>query len=124
MESTTENFQLKCKMCRALLAMSTTKKFLNGHGQPYKIHGTIDENCTTIQENSKMFIDDSHLDDPSFWIVNAIEEQHWTKGKLKCPNCSTKIGSFDFIGDDRCQCGMFTQRKVHLTRGKVDVENC
>ena len=38
----------------------------------------------------------------------------WTKGRLHCPHCSSRIGGFDFIGDSRCH------HPVYLTQSRLD----
>lgn len=48
------------------------------------------------------------------WVTDAINQSSWTKGKLHCPTCQTKVGSFDFVGDKS------QSSPVHLVKSKVD----
>ncbi|KAG9265545.1 E3 ubiquitin-protein ligase RNF180 isoform X3 [Astyanax mexicanus] len=52
------------------------------------------------------------------WISSAINQVHWTVGKLNCQNCGARLGSFNFINCPRCPCGRDTA--VHLSKSRVD----
>lgn len=41
----------------------------------------------------------------------------WTKGKLCCPSCKTRVGGFDFVGSS----GHSSPSPVYIVRSKVDV---
>lgn len=44
----------------------------------------------------------------------------WTKGRLNCPNCEARVGSFDFVSQSTCACGTSVLPAVHLVKSKVD----
>jgi len=46
------------------------------------------------------------------WISQKVEEGGWTKGRLNCPNCQSRIGGFDFVSG--------ADYPVHLIKSKVD----
>ncbi|KAK0425913.1 hypothetical protein QR680_009455 [Steinernema hermaphroditum] len=55
------------------------------------------------------------------WIVTSLEKSGWTKGKLNCPQCAAKIGSFGFIGGSKCSCRKTVIPCIYLVRSSVDV---
>merc|ERR1719357_1672240 len=48
-------------------------------------------------------------------MAEAVQEGGWTKGKLCCPACSTRVGGFDFVSGSTCS------SPVYLTRSRVDL---
>lgn len=54
------------------------------------------------------------------WIYQALTEGCWNKGKLYCPKCQGRIGSFDFISGNKCPCGQFTLPPLHVHCCRVD----
>lgn len=45
----------------------------------------------------------------------------WQKGKLSCPNCNLRVGSFDFICGMKCPCKKFVLPQIHMVKSKVDI---
>nr|XP_047139757.1 E3 ubiquitin-protein ligase RNF180 isoform X2 [Hydra vulgaris] len=54
------------------------------------------------------------------WVNELVNEAEWTKGKLYCPNCKARIGSFDFINIIPCECGAETIPAIYCVKSKVD----
>lgn len=54
------------------------------------------------------------------WIQHCIEEACWTRGKLSCPKCGGRLGSFDFTVQSKCGSGLHVMPCVHLVRSRVD----
>ncbi|XP_065672385.1 uncharacterized protein LOC101239699 isoform X5 [Hydra vulgaris] len=54
------------------------------------------------------------------WVNELVNEAGWTKGKLYCPNCKARIGSFDFINIIPCECGAETIPAIYCVKSKVD----
>ncbi|KAI4879692.1 hypothetical protein NFI96_032020, partial [Prochilodus magdalenae] len=52
------------------------------------------------------------------WILNVINQVHWTVGKLNCQYCGARLGGFNFINCSKCPCGHDTA--VHLSKSRVD----
>lgn len=55
--------------------------------------------------------DDSHL--------SSFQSQ-WTEGKLYCPKCTSRIGSFNFTQGVRCSCFTFIIPAIWIQKCKVD----
>jgi len=88
---------LKCRKCRFLLVEQPPHKILTESSEG--------------QESSNVFnICD---DDLPQWINDAVEEGNWTKGKLSCPSCSSRIGGFDYVTG--------SSLPVYIVRSKVDL---
>lgn len=80
---------LKCAKCRSLLAT-----------------------LGTYADGSNVWnLDQEQL--PTF-VQDAVDQSGWTKGRLNCPSCQSRIGAFDFVGSGS------TDHPVHLIKSKVD----
>eukprot|EP00092_Neocalanus_flemingeri_P106518 GFUD01136677.1.p1 GENE.GFUD01136677.1~~GFUD01136677.1.p1 ORF type:complete len:157 (+),score=45.34 GFUD01136677.1:31-471(+) len=89
---------LKCRKCRFLLLEQPPHKILD-----------ITESSEG-QESSNVFnICDDNLPQ---WINDAVEEGNWTKGKLSCPSCASRVGGFDYVTR--------SSLPVYIVRSKVD----
>jgi len=72
-------------------------------------HKILDK-TESAEESSNVFnICDENLPQ---WINDAIEEGNWTKGKLSCPSCSSRIGGFDYVTR--------SSLPIYIVRSKVD----
>ncbi|XP_071788424.1 uncharacterized protein [Asterias amurensis] len=58
------------------------------------------------------------------WIKTAIEESQWTRGKLACPKCRGRLGSFDFLTPSirHHQDHQGPWSSVHIIGSRVDHE--
>ena len=56
--------------------------------------------------------------EPQDWMQPTIEQGE-LEGKLECPKCSSKVGSFAWQGI-RCSCGIWVTPGFSLGRSKVD----
>lgn len=57
------------------------------------------------------------LEQPQSWM----DLTGATSGKLYCPHCSSKIGSFDWSGS-QCSCGTWVSPSIQILHSKVDEE--
>lgn len=48
-------------------------------------------------------------------------QESWTKGRLHCPNCNNRIGTFNFINELKCNCSKFITPPIKITNSKVDI---
>ncbi|XP_072517799.1 E3 ubiquitin-protein ligase RNF180 [Salminus brasiliensis] len=91
---------LRCRKCRRCVAdsiclLSVSKEFMGA--------------C------SVWHVDVDALPD---WILDVVNQVHWTVGKLNCQYCGARLGSFNFINCPKCPCGRDTA--VHLSKSRVD----
>ncbi|KAL0269726.1 UNVERIFIED_CONTAM: hypothetical protein PYX00_007361 [Menopon gallinae] len=108
---------VKCRKCRNLLFTYPEVDLLSAHGESYGSVGVEYIKCETIQEDNVWFLGESGMPD---WVSSLVNEANWTKGKVNCPKCNSRLGSFDFISGTQCQCGSHTLPPVHVVKCKVD----
>ncbi|KAK5642618.1 hypothetical protein RI129_008785 [Pyrocoelia pectoralis] len=110
---------IKCKRCRNIILKDTENPTvqLNAHG--IKQTNTTPQPCSSISEENLFYIDEEQLPQ---WIHSAVAEANWSKGKLNCPHCNTRIGGFDFISGFKCGCDEYILPPVHIINSKVDIQ--
>ncbi|XP_046378224.2 uncharacterized protein LOC124150294 isoform X1 [Haliotis rufescens] len=106
-----DRFKLRCRRCRYVLLVSDN--IINTHGQPVK-----ESSCSSSSTLSVWYI--SMENEELSWIREAINQALWIKGKLNCPKCNGRLGSFDFVNTTHCPCGEQTLPGVHILRDRVD----
>lgn len=101
---------IKCHKCRNILLKDCPKHVIDTFEcDPQK--------CGTFNEKQFIFLSEDQL--PS-WIKMKIMKEQWTKGKLHCESCGSKVGSFDYISGRRCNCGSSIIPSVHLITSQID----
>ncbi|RNA06253.1 Dual specificity phosphatase [Brachionus plicatilis] len=50
------------------------------------------------------------------WFENQLDE---ITGKINCPKCDSKLGSFDWSGT-KCACGAWITPSFHFSKSKID----
>lgn len=55
--------------------------------------------------------------EPLAWMPNI---SHTVEGKLNCPKCKSKLGSFSWIAGCQCPCGSKIAPAFYLIPSKVD----
>lgn len=73
--------------------------------------------CSSYNLNSFVYLSDDKLPD---WIKSKVEEEQWTKGKITCEQCRSKVGSFDYVSGRKCECQESILPPVHLVGSQVD----
>lgn len=63
---------------------------------------------------------ETYFIEPLGWMA---EVQHQQQGKLNCPKCATKLGSFSWIMGCQCPCGAKVSPAFYLVPSKVDWSN-
>ncbi|XP_046581748.1 uncharacterized protein LOC124289188 isoform X2 [Haliotis rubra] len=106
-----DRFKLRCRRCRCVVLVSDD--VVNTHGQPVK-----ETSCSSISTSSVWFV--SMENEELSWIREAISQALWNKGKLNCPKCNSRLGSFDFVKSALCPCGEQTLPEVYILRDRVD----
>jgi dual specificity phosphatase 12 len=88
--------ELRCKKCRQTL---TTTRFLLSHAENRNL-------CS------------QYFTEPVSWMRDELEKGE-LEGKLACPKCSAKIGSYHWQGS-KCSCGKWVTPAIGLQKAKVD----
>ncbi|GIY62085.1 uncharacterized protein CDAR_179431 [Caerostris darwini] len=103
----------KCRKCRKILF--SEKEACNSHGESLISNET--ETCNPISEVYYLR-EDVLLP----WMKDQVNSGNWMKGKLFCPHCNCRIGSFNFVGGSKCHCGLSVLPSLHVVSHKLDRE--
>lgn len=106
----------KCKKCRHVLFKS--QSVVNSHNEIYNINTKLTDCQDLEKEKYVWFLRDDNLEE---WIERQIDQGNWIKGKLLCPTCNNRIGSYDFVSGSQCTCGIVLP-SIHVVKSKVDFE--
>lgn len=109
--------QVKCKKCRKVIIDKTqsVNLFLNAHNLPLD---NTESDCPTIAEQKVVFLAEDALPE---WIMQKVQEVEWSKARLNCQQCDSRLGGFDFISGNKCECLRNVLPAVHLIKSKVDL---
>ncbi|XP_018323402.2 dual specificity protein phosphatase MPK-4-like [Agrilus planipennis] len=89
----------QCKKCRRIIASAS-----NLLKHPSK-------------ESKGSFCTKTYFLEPLSWMQGITQT---TQGKLHCPKCGTKLGSFSWIMGCQCPCGCQVAPAFYLTPSKID----
>ncbi|KAK3828510.1 MAG: protein-tyrosine phosphatase-like protein [Benniella sp.] len=116
---------LKCKKCRrALVARDSIIAHIPGQGQnafQYRKRNATLNVSQAIQSDSSAVQPQSVNACQSFFIepIEWIQGLDELDGKISCPKCDSKLGSFNWAGE-QCSCGSWVTPAFMLHKGKVD----
>ncbi|CAH2000222.1 unnamed protein product [Acanthoscelides obtectus] len=112
--------EVKCKKCRKTLFHLQQKNFLlNAHHENLsKNTSEMEDTCDTVRDENMVHLDENFL---PHWISLKIEAEQWSKGRINCPYCDSRIGNFDFVSGSRCECSNSYLPPVHLIKSKIDL---
>lgn len=110
-------YQIKCRQCRKLIIEDspTEARILNAHGAPLS---ETTPSCRSLNDENIVFLSEDFL--PG-WITEKIEEVQWTRARLNCPHCDSRIGAFDYISGTKCDCNEKILPSVHVIKSKIDL---
>lgn len=113
-----EDVVFKCRKCRqALFKQSGIMKHCVGEGEvAFSWRGKVSTEKTE-KPNDSAVCDLSYFIEPVRWMAGSIQD---LEGKLSCPKCNCKIGSFLWYGE-RCPCGSWVAPAFHIQTTKVDM---
>ncbi|SCU81097.1 LADA_0B11188g1_1 [Lachancea dasiensis] len=113
---------IRCKKCRAHLALSTSfiqheppsKESTEGHFIKRAAGG---RRIIDIQQSQEMC---SHFFvEPLNWMKDELQGKQELEGKFSCFHCSAKVGAYNWKGS-RCSCGKWMVPAIYLQNAKVD----
>lgn len=108
---------MKCKKCRTVVVESCAETVVTGHRTMIMESLEVTEDSCGI-EKTVWFLDE---DKAPQWIKDRVDEKDWMKGRLNCPKCGTRIGSFDFTSGTKCRCTNSVLPSIQLIKTKVDI---
>ncbi|XP_048738344.1 dual specificity protein phosphatase 12-like isoform X1 [Ostrea edulis] len=110
----------KCRKCRhSLFKQSGILKHTVGDGEvAFDWRGKVSSaKVERADDQEEKLCDLSYFIEPVRWMAKSVQE---LEGKLNCPKCSCKIGSFIWYGE-RCPCGAWVAPAFHIQTAKVDM---
>jgi dual specificity phosphatase 12 len=135
----------RCRKCRRILASKSnliTHKPKDvqlqdmSHSSPLaRQRSTLEtsevENCNPIDEITEGVLETTLNEKPQICTKTFfVEPISWMKditynceGKLYCPSCKAKIGSFNWIMASKCPCGAQVSPSFYLIPSKVEYSN-
>lgn len=67
-------------------------------------HGALaTDNSVKHCTSEVWYIPENHM--PT-WMTSNIDKGEWVKGKVLCPKCSSRLGSYNFVSGMKCSCGL------------------
>ncbi|KAJ8680385.1 hypothetical protein QAD02_016172 [Eretmocerus hayati] len=78
------------------------------------------ENEKKEEEVSDRFCDKTYFIEPLAWMPDIM---HKVDGKLHCPKCNSKLGSYSWVSGCQCPCGSKIAPAFYLIPSKVDWSN-
>ncbi|KAF9096034.1 dual specificity phosphatase 12 [Mortierella sp. AM989] len=116
---------LKCKKCRrALVARDSVILHTPGQGQnafQYRKRDAVLHISEAIQSDVSAIKPQPSTVCQSYFIepVEWVQGLHGLNGKIACPKCDSKLGTFNWSGE-QCSCGTWVTPAFMLHKGKVD----
>lgn len=106
----------RCKKCRQPLFRDTS---LLSHtsGEGKEAFSWKAKSSNTSKTKSDVVCTQSLFIEPVQWMADIVFKQ---EGKLVCPKCKSKLGSFIWCGE-QCPCGAWVAPAFHIQNGKVDL---
>ncbi|GLV41145.1 MAPK Phosphatase 4 [Carabus blaptoides fortunei] len=110
----------RCKKCRRIVASESNvishternKLYWNGKNRP--------DNKEETSDTEKDVCVQTYFVEPIAWMKNVTQT---VQGKLHCPKCSSKLGSFSWIMGCQCPCGTKVSPAFYLIPSKVEWSN-
>ncbi|VVC24957.1 Reverse transcriptase domain [Cinara cedri] len=107
------NINIKCQKCRFELASNESSRILDCHENPIKNKARVTYSCNENLMENNWYLSSTVVPN---WINSLVEEGDWQKGKLTCPNCNLRVGSFDFVNGMKCPCKKYVLPQIHLVK--------
>uniref|UniRef100_A0A6M2CTI1 Putative e3 ubiquitin-protein ligase ovary overexpressed n=1 Tax=Rhipicephalus microplus TaxID=6941 RepID=A0A6M2CTI1_RHIMP len=105
----------RCKKCRRTLFSSS--HMVSSHGDPWSGHVTF--SCRINKVDTVWYVRDENL---PHWLSEQLDRGEWVKGKLYCPECKARLGSFDFVTGAKCDCDEFVLPPIHISKSRIDCD--
>ncbi|XP_046740701.1 E3 ubiquitin-protein ligase RNF180-like [Diprion similis] len=107
--------EVKCKRCRKVLFTEEATPLLTAHSEVRT--GPTHSRCGSGAPEYCLYISEESVPE---WIKDAIDKEFWIKGKIHCPHCHSRLGSFDFVNQTKCDCGDCLPPPIRIIHCKVD----
>ncbi|XP_011059034.1 PREDICTED: dual specificity protein phosphatase 12-like isoform X2 [Acromyrmex echinatior] len=121
----------RCKKCRRIVASASNIlphaprekqiwRHISAKSAP-KDGESCDKLIQRRDESARVeFCDKIYFVEPLAWMPDIT---HTVEGKLNCPKCNTKLGSYSWIAGSQCPCGSKIAPAFYLVPSKLDWSN-
>ncbi|KAG7197840.1 hypothetical protein KM043_001652 [Ampulex compressa] len=123
----------RCKKCRRIVASASNilphlprEKQIWRHvsskqtSKQIKSPQEVVAGAKKAEQRPVEFCNKIYFIEPLAWMPDIT---HKVEGKLYCPSCNTKLGSFSWIAGSQCPCGSKIAPAFYLVPSKVDWSN-
>ncbi|KAF9919485.1 dual specificity phosphatase 12 [Linnemannia zychae] len=116
---------LKCKKCRrALVNRDSVVAHTPGQGQAsfgYRKRDATLHISQAVQSDISKITPQAATVCQSYFVepVEWIQGLHGLEGKISCPKCDSKLGTFNWAGE-QCSCGTWVTPAFMIHKGKID----
>jgi dual specificity phosphatase 12 len=127
----------RCKKCRRIVANASNilphkpkekqvwRHVSSKHYDKIPKQDTIIDNPAEVEDKEKEQsssepCNKTYFIEPLAWMPDIL---HKVDGKLNCPKCASKLGSFSWISGCQCPCGSKIAPAFYLIPSKVDWSN-
>ncbi|XP_012175943.1 dual specificity protein phosphatase MPK-4 isoform X2 [Bombus terrestris] len=117
----------RCKKCRRIIASASNilphmpnERQIWRHISTRKTSRELLEPLQKREQQPTEFCTKILFVEPLAWMPDIT---HNVEGKLNCPKCNTKLGSFSWIAGSQCPCGSKIAPAFYLVPSKVDWSN-
>ncbi|CAL8086969.1 unnamed protein product [Orchesella dallaii] len=107
-----DSLAMKCRKCRNTLLIFPETRIESSHGAL-----VTDPTATSHCSSEVWYIPEEHM--PK-WMSSNLEKGDWVKGKVQCPKCDARLGSYNFVSGMKCPCGSQVLAPIHIVKSKVD----
>ncbi|SGZ54627.1 CIC11C00000004470 [Sungouiella intermedia] len=118
----TDQYNLRCKMCRQVLASESDIEAHDAPGADSRQSKFVKNapNSRRIISVTEASTTCSHyfMAEPLDWMRPELEKEE-LEGKFACLKCEAKVGGYSWRGS-RCSCGKWMIPALHLQAAKVD----
>ncbi|KAL6267576.1 E3 ubiquitin-protein ligase RNF180-like [Pogonomyrmex barbatus] len=107
--------EVRCRHC--------CKSLFKGDSVLFNAHHEVKQDAANMKCQLNEFDCCSYmtLENVPDWIMNAIDQKSWIKGKLYCPYCNSRLGSFNFVNEMKCCCNEYVKPPIRIVNSKVDI---
>lgn len=107
---------IKCKHCRKKLFDGEPVQLLTSHSE-IKTQST-NSTCTEGDPEGCLYLSPENI---PLSIQRIVDQKSWTKGRIYCEHCTNRIGSFNFVSEMKCNCGMYIKQPIQIIQSKIDI---
>ncbi|XP_069696399.1 dual specificity protein phosphatase MPK-4 [Periplaneta americana] len=106
----------RCRKCRRIVASASN---VLPH-VPKEKQTWTDKKWSTGDRETMVLCSETFFVEPLAWMPSITQS---LQGKLHCPNCKSKLGSFSWIMGCQCPCGSKISPAFYFVPSKVDWSN-